>query len=283
MTVKIVTDSVSDLPKEIVKSLGITVIPMVVKFGDEYYLEGIDLSEEQFYNKLVTSEIFPVTSVPPPEVFIQAYNKLAQETDEILVISVSSKLAAAYNVAQQAVSLAKSKCKIEVIDSNWAAMAQGMIVIAVAEAAKKGASLEELKQIAHVTMARVDLHATFDTLEYLRRGGRIGHARAFVGSVLKTNPIVTLRNGIVEPVTQARSRAKAVDLLVEFVKSFSEVEKIAVEDAACSEEAEILVKQLSSLFPKVPVYRSRVTPSLGVHTGPGLLVVAVQGTGHRRS
>jgi DegV family protein with EDD domain len=282
MVVKIVTDSISDLPLEVAKELDITVIPVVVNFGEEVYRDGIDLTPEQFYEKLKTARVFPHTSVPPPGGFAEVYDELAQQTDQILVIAVSSRLSGTYQVALQAVRLMKRKCPVEVLDSRWATMAQGFIVMAAAKAARAGASLAEIKEVVQKTIPRVGFHATFDTLEYLRRGGRIGRAQAFLGSMLRINPIITLKDGIVEPVERVRSRAKAIDQLFHFALSYAKIEEVAVEDTASSAEAEALVERLGSLYPKERIYRSRMTPAIGTHTGPGLLLIAVQGESSHR-
>ena len=277
MTVKIITDSVSDLPPEIAKELGISVVPLSVRFGTEVYRDGIDLTSEQFYHKLVRSKTLPTTSVASPGTFAELYDKLAEETDEILVIILSSKLSALYEVALQSVGLMKRKCRVEVIDSQCAVMAQGMIAIAAARAANAGASLDEVMKLTQRNISRVDMRAAFDTLEYLKRGGRIGRAQAFLGSVLKINPLITLRDGVVEPAGRTRSRAKAIDRLYNFAMGYSHIEEIAVEDAACSDDAELLIQRLGSRFHKECIYRSKTTPAIGTHTGPGLLLVAVLG------
>ena len=166
---------------------------------------------------------------------------------------------------------------MEVIDSRWATMAHGFIVMKAAKAAKAGASLDEVINITRKTIPRVDFLAAFDTLEYLKRGGRIGRAQAFLGSILKVNPLITLRDGVVEPAGRTRSRAKAIERLYNFVMSYSYIEEMAVEDTATPDEAEMLVKRLSSKFPKERIYRSKMTPAIGTHTGPGLLLVAILG------
>ena len=277
MAVKIVTDSVADLPAQIVNELGITIVPLNVRFGEEVYRDGVDLTTEQFYDRLAHSEILPVTSVPSPGAFAETYDKLAEETDEILVIIVSARLSGTYEVALQSIGLMKRKCRVEVIDSQWATMAQGFIVMNAARAAQTGASLDEVMEIGQKTIPRVDFLAAFDTLEYLERGGRIGKAQAFLSSVLRVNPLITLRGGVVEPVGRMRSRAKAIERLYDFAMSFSHVEEMAVEGAACPDEAGALVERLGSRFPKERIYRSKTTPVIGTHTGPGLLLVAILG------
>ena len=277
MPVKVVTDSVSDLPPQVVKELGITVIPLIVRFGEKLYRDGVDLTSEQFYQRLTASKILPVTSVPSPATFAMAYNKLAEETDEIVVIILSSKLSGTYEVALQSIGLMKRKCRVEVIDSQWAVMAQGFLVMAAARAAQAGAKLDEVVNIVRANMHRVDMRAAFDTLEYLRRGGRIGAAQAFLGSALRIHPIITIKNGVVEPAGRARSRIKAIDHLYQFAASYSHIDELAVENAACPADADLLVERFSARFPEKRIYRTNTTPVIGTHTGPGLLLVAVMG------
>jgi len=277
MAVRVVTDSVADLPPQVAQELGITVVPLNVRFGTEVYRDGIDLTNEQFYQRLATSKILPVTSVPPPAIFATAYDKLAEETDQILTIIVSAKLSGTYEVALQSVGLMKRKCQVEVVDSRWGVMAQGFLVIAAARAAQAGARLDELREIVKRNSSRVDMRAAFDTLEYLRRGGRIGAAQAFLGSALRIHPIITMKNGVVEPAGRARSRAKAIDHLYQFAASYSHVDELAVENAACPADADLLAERLSARFPDKHIYRTNTTPVIGTHTGPGLLLLAVMG------
>ena len=277
MTVKIVTDSVADLPSQVVKELDITVVPILIRWGEELYRDGIDLTAEQFYERLKRSKIPPSTSVPSPGTFAEAYDKLAEEANEILAIIVTSRLTGTYNVALQSIGLMKRKCRVEVIDSKWATMAEGFVVMKAAQAAQAGASLDEVMEVTRKTIPRVDFLSTFDTLEYLKRGGRIGKAQAFLGSILKVNPLITLRDGVVEPVGRTRSRAKAIDRLCEFAMSYSHIEEIAIEEATTPDEADRIAERLSAKFPKERIYRSKPSPVIGAHTGPGFLLVAVLG------
>ncbi len=277
MSVKIVTDSVSDIPAQVVGELGITVIPVLVRFGEEMYRDGVDLTTDQFYDRLVHSKFLPSTSVPAPVVFAEAYDRLAEGTDEILAIMLCSKLSGIHDVALQSVGLMKRKCRVEVVDSQWAVMAQGFIVIKAARAAQAGASFDEVLDVINSSIPRVDFRAVFDTLEYLRKGGRIGRAQALLGSMMKVNPVITLRDGIVEPAGRTRSRAKAIDFLYDFVAGYSHIEELAVEAAACPDDADLLVERLGAVFPKERIYRTRTTPVIGTHTGPGVLLVSVLG------
>lgn len=274
---RIVTDSVADLPPEVAARLGIAVVPLIVRFGTEEYRDGIDLSAEQFYAKLRSSQHFPATATPSPQDFADVYDRLAGETGEILAIILSGTLSGTYQAAIKGRELMRRPCRVEVLDSRLATMAEGFVVMRAAEAARDGASLEEARELARRAIPRANIFCCFDTLEYLKRGGRIGAAQAFLGSVLKVHPLITLRDGLVQPAGRTRSRAKAVDRLVEHVAGFERIDELAVENTACPDEAETLIERLGALHPKERIYRSKMTPVIGAHTGPGLLLVAALG------
>ena len=275
MTVMIVTDSTSDLTPELASELGITVVPLYVHFGSKAYRDGIDLTTDDFYRKLAQSKTLPITAAPAPGTFADVYDRLAEETDEILTIAISSRYSATYEAAVQGKELRKSKPRLEIIDSLWATMGLGLIVISAAKAAQAGASLDEVIDVARSSVRRVDMRMAFDTLEYLRRGGRIGTAQAFLGSMLKVNPIITIKDGYTEAVTRTRSREKAIDYLYDFAMSFPHIEEMAIEDATTPDEAEMLVERLSSKLPGERIYRAKVSPVVGTHVGPHVLAVSV--------
>jgi DegV family protein with EDD domain len=225
----------------------------------------------------VRTKSFPTTAVPPLGDFVKIYDKMAEETDEILVITISSKLSGTFGAARQAVELMKKKCRVEVIDSQFVVMAEGLIVITAARAAQAGASLDELVDLSRKNISRSSARFAFDTLEYLKRGGRIGRATAFVGSLLKVHPVLTIKDGEVHPVKQERSRTKAIDHLYNFAAGFSHIEELAVEDATTPEEADMLMERLSSKFPRERIYRTKVSPVIGAHVGPHVVGVSVLG------
>lgn len=273
--VKVVTDSTSDLTHEVASQLGITIVPLYVHFGTESYRDGIDLTTEEFYRKLAENETLPTTSSPSPGDFARVYDELAQETDEILTITISSRLSATYGAAVEGKQLRKSQARLEIIDSLSAIVGLGLITISAAKAAQAGASLDEVVDIVRHSIQRVDFRMAFDTLEYLRKGGRIGTAQAFLGSMLKMNPVLTIRNGSTEGVTRLRSRAKAIDYLCNFALAFPDIEEIAVEDATTPDEVETMVQQLGSRFPEERIYRMKVSPVIGTHVGPHVLGVGI--------
>ncbi len=276
-TVGIVTDSISDVPAQMARELGITVVPLNVRFGSEVFRDGVDITAEQFYEKLSHDRTLPVTSVPPPLAFATAYDKVAEEVENILVLTITAKLSGTFEVARQAVDLMKKKCHVEVIDSKWAAMAQGFLAITAARAAQADAKLAEVKELIARNIKRVDMRAAFDTLEYLKRGGRIGAAQAFLGAALKINPIIAMKDSLVYGVARVRSRAKALDYLYNFAMGYRQIEELAIEDAATPDEAAALADRLNARFPKERIIRAKMTPVIGTHTGPHVIVVTVLG------
>jgi DegV family protein with EDD domain len=277
MTVRIITDSSASIPTPVVEELGITIVPSIIRFGEKVYRDGIDLTTEQFYERLTTDKTFPTTSTPTPQSFVDAYEKLAEEADEVIVITISQKLSAVGEVARQAMGLAKKRPRVEIIDTTWALMSQGLIVITAARAAKAGASLDEVLEVARRNIPRTDLRMAFDTLKYLERGGRIGKAQALLGSMLKINPILGLKDGEIYPVGREHSRSKAIENLYDFANSFSRIEEMAIGDGTTPEEADALAKRLGASFPAERIFRFKVTAAVGAHVGPHVLAVAILG------
>ena len=277
MTVKIITDSTSDMPSEVAEELGITVIPLYVHFGTAAYRDGIDITTDDFYQRLTTDKTHPTTSTPTPSDFAGVYDRLAEGGDDILVLTISRRLSATYDLAKKAREVRKSHGRIELVDSRFSLMGLGLVTIAAAKAANRGAGLDELVALTEKNITRLDMRIAFDTLEYLRRGGRIGKAQAFFGSLLKVNPILTIKDGEVYPAARERSRAKAIDYLVNFAAEYTHIEEMAVEDATTPDEADELVERLGAVFPKEKIYRSKVGPVIGAHVGPRVLSVTVLG------
>jgi DegV family protein with EDD domain len=273
--VKVVTDSCSDITPQLAQELGITVVPLYVQFGDETYRDNVDLSTEDFYRKLETSRIPPATSTATPADFASIFTKLAEETKEILTITLSEKFSATYAAALQGKMMVKKDCRIEVIDSREGAGAQMLLVILAAQMAGEGADLDNIVDRVKRAIPRVHMRMTFDTLEYLRRGGRIGKAQAFLGGLLKLNPILGIKDGAAFPIARSRNRTQAIDLMVNFVKGFSQLESVAVEDATTPDDLEVLAGRLKDVVSPERIYRSKVSPVVGTHVGPHVLAVAV--------
>jgi len=273
--VKVVTDSCSDITPQLAQELGITVVPLYVQFGDETYRDNVDLSTEEFYHKLETSKVHPVTSTATPADFARIFTELMEETKEILTITLSENFSATYAAALQAKTMVKKDCRIEVIDSRAGAGAQMLLVILAAQMARAGADLDHIVDQVKKAIPRVHVRVSFDTLEYLRRGGRIGKAQAFLGSLLKVNPIVGVKDGATFPIARSRNRTEAMDFLVNFVRGFSQVEAVAIEDATTPDDLQTLAGRLKDVVPPERIHSSRVSPVVGTHVGPHVLLVAV--------
>jgi len=275
MAIKIITDTLSDITGDLAEELGITVVPLYVRFGEEIYRDRVEITSEEFYRRLVTEDVLPSTTQPTPNDFSEVYNKLAEETDEILVIVVSSKLSGTYQSAQQAKESLKAKCRIEIVDSLSVAMTEGLIVISAVKAVQAGASMDEVAQMARDAVTRSHLVAYFDTLKYLAKGGRIGKAQGLLGSMLSVKPILTMKDGEMAPLTRMRSLNAGMDYLFNVVTGIPNIEAIAVEHATTLDVADELVERMGSVYPKEKIYRSVISPVIGTYAGPKAIAVSI--------
>ena len=276
MTVRIITDSLSDITSDVAKQLSITVVPLTVLFGHEAFLDRVTITTDEFYKRLVEGPIWPTTTQPTPAAFAEVYDKLAEDTNEILVVTLSSKLSGTYQSAMGAKPMVKKKCRIEVIDSGKVAMGLGLVVLAAARAAKKGDKLEELVDFVHKATPRSHFVAYFDTLKFLAKGGRIGKAQGLLGSLLSVKPLLTTKDGEMAPLTRVRSLGAGMDYLYNFAAGFRDrIEEMAVEHTTAPDEADRLVERLSDVVSKDKIRRSTVSPVLGTYGGPGAVAVTV--------
>jgi DegV family protein with EDD domain len=277
MPVKIVTDSGADLPDQLVKELGITVVPIYVRFGEEVYRDRVTISEDEFYDRLTHDPVHPSTTQPGPQDFLEVYQSLSEGADGIVSIHISGKLSGTCNSALMAKDMLEGECPVEVVDSETLSMSLGLIVIAAAEMAKAGESIDKIVEWVKQAIPKTYLFFLLDTLEYLRRGGRIGKAKALLGSVLKVKPMLTIKDGELVPVGQARNRAKGMDKLFEYVKNAGNIQDLAVVYNTTPDEAQALAERLASVFDKEKIRMARVGAGLGVHGGPGAMLVTFRG------
>ncbi len=278
MPVKIVTDSTSDLSPELAKEFNISIVPVYVRFGEQSYRDGIDITMDEFYRRLVDGTVHPTTSQPSPADFAQIYVNLAKDGDPIVSIHVSGILSGTCNSALQGKEIAGQKCDVTVIDSESVSMGLGMTVLVAARMAKAGDSLPQITSAVKQAIDNTHLMGTFDTLKYLVMGGRIGKAKGLVGSVLNVKPVLVLREGELHPLSNVRTHAKGVEKLVEFVKGTRHIEELAVIHTTTPDEAVGLKVRLSSLVESSRLHIARLGPALGVYGGPGMLAVAVRNT-----
>ncbi len=275
MTVRVVTDSTADLPQKIAEELGIAVVPLHIHFGEETFQDGVSISTEGFYNLLTTGDILPKTSAPSSGMFIETYERLAQETDEIVSIHISTKLSATHASALVAREGVETPCRIEVVDSLSASIGLGLQVVRAAEMARAGASLDDIVDDACSTVQHTQLFGVVDTLEYLHKGGRIGRAATYLGSVLNVKPIIGVRDGIVHPIERVRGRERALDRICEMVAGYHSIASLAVAHTTTEDEMEQLASRLSQFYPGDDILRTRCGATLGTYLGPGTLCVAL--------
>jgi len=274
MNVHIVTDSTSDIPKDLVASLPITVIPVYITLNGKSYLDNVEISREVFYQELPDSEPHPTTAAPSPEQFLQAYHAAADKgASAIFSIHISETFSAILKSAQSAAEKF-DRLPIHVIDSGNLSMAEGLIVIKAAQSAQEGKSAEEVKAIIDSVIPRTYAYAKLDTIDYLLRGGRISAIQYSVVSMLGIKPILKMNNHV-SRMEIARTKSKAFDrVLKTAVENIPYAESFGITHAAVPDQVDELISRLKGMIPGLPEpWVEEVTPALGVHVGPGALCI----------
>ena len=275
MAVKIVSDSTCDIARDIAERLDVTLVPAYVLFGEESFRQGIDINPTQFYARLQSSSQLPGTSQPTPRDFAERLEPLVNAGDQVVCITVPQQLSGTYNSAVQAASQFDDGA-VTVIDAGTASVGHMLQVIAAAEdAASPDATAESVAAAATQRAASGFSLAMVDTLEYLQRGGRIGKAQAFMGSILKVKPILKVVNGEVLPVDRPRNLRRGLQRLEELVREQGgSVSKLAVAYTTDAAPAEEIRNRLSDLVSPENAYTTQVGSAIGTHVGPGAIAVS---------
>ncbi|PPD57526.1 DegV family protein [Dehalogenimonas etheniformans] len=276
MTVKVVTDTTADLPASIVAELGIKVVPQYVRFADKVYRDLVEISHDEFYRRLQSDSVHPSTSQPSPKDFVDVYKSILPAKDGILSLHLSKKLSGTYDSALQAKQMMAKEANIEVIDTQSVSMGLGLFAIMAARMAKQGATLAEIAAAVNDAIPQMRLLGIFDTLKYLAAGGRIGKAKALVGSILSVKPVLTVKEGELHPAGQVRSRSKGIDRLIEWTGTLGKIADLAVVHTTTPDEAKALAERLGNYFPKNQIIISRLSAAVGAHAGPGTLFVVAR-------
>jgi len=275
VTVRIVTDSACDLPQALADELGIIIVPLSIRFGGDEFIDRRDLTVKEFWAKSAASPVLPETAAPPPGLFEQEYRALiADGASGIVVISLSGGLSATIQSAELASRSVADEISIAVVDSQSCTMGLGTIVVATARAAQDGASFDEVTALATDLSARTKVWGALDTLENLKKGGRIGGAKAMLASVLSIKPIVEVRNGKVEEGGKQRTRKKALAFLIEKLQSYDNVENLAILQADCDDVDQFLAMLRPHYSGEIIV--GDIGPVVGSHTGRGTIGLAFQ-------
>lgn len=274
--IKIVTDSTCDLPGDEIRSMGVSVAPLTIQFGDESYRDGFDMSSAEFYRRLEASEKMPTTSQATPEQFKEIYKEAIKAGDEVVVITISSELSATYASALTAAK-ATDESKVHVVDSRLATAPMGTLVREAVKMRDEGKMTaaqiaEELCRLRDKTQ----IFFVIDTLKYLQKGGRIGRAQAMIGGVLGITPVLTLRDGIVTPAGKVRSEKRGIEFLIDCLnkKPADPAYGIVIFHGDVTEKRERLFTALSPLIEGVPVLRETIGGVIGTHTGPGVIGIS---------
>jgi DegV family protein with EDD domain len=268
--VRIVTDSTADLTEEQQQAAGITVVPLNVHFGDQVFRDHVDLTADEFFRRLKASPQLPRTSQPSVGVFEEAFRKLRDGGDEIVSVHLSSKVSGTYNSALMAAQ-SLDKDGIVVVDSLSTSMALGFMALEGARLARAGSDRKAVAERLLALVPKARVICVVDTLTYLERGGRIGKARALLGSLLNVKPILQLKDGEVVPVGRARGRPQALTRLVELLGRDGEVSQLAIMHGAARSDAEQLRDRVASSYPGLDILLTEIGAVLGTHTGPGVI------------
>ena len=274
--IRVVTDSACDLPQELADELGIEIVPLTIRFGEESFVDRRDLSPTQFWAKVAGSPVLPETAAPSPGAFEAAFRTLASDgADGIVCVTLSSELSATYQAAVLGAKAVEGVVPVRVVDSRAVTLAQGLMAVAAARLAKQGKGLDDCAGVAADLVPRTRIYGALDTLENLKKGGRVGSAQALLGSMLSIKPIIELADGKVEPESKQRTRSKSLRYLVEKVRQFPRVEDLAVMHGDAPDIDELL-DLLGAVYPREDIIVGQIGAVIGTHAGPRVVGVTFQ-------
>jgi DegV family protein with EDD domain len=273
--VRVVTDSTADLDAATAESLGVEVLPIYVRWGRKSYRDGLDLSPSQFYRRLAMNSSHPTTSQPSPDDFVQAYSSL-READGIVSVHISSKISGTYNSARLAVDIFGGTPPVEVIDSGLNSAGLALVVLSAARIAAAGGTFAEVVAEAKQACTETRMVALFDTMKYLARGGRISPAIAVAAGFLRVKPVLTFREGEIIRAGLVRSREEGMTRLLRFVQMLGTLREVIVSHSTTQEELEVFLGRLEASYPGKVSRVFDMGAALGVHGGPGMIVVAAR-------
>jgi DegV family protein with EDD domain len=272
--IALVTDSTASIPKELSDKYNIIVAPQILLWGNETFEDGVNITPGEFYTRIKKASVMPSTTQVTVAKFLEIYQQLLDQDYQILSILVSSKLSGTVNSAVQAKSMLPAGAPIEIIDSNSTAMAMGFHLLTVSRAIKQGASLPECVDLAQKAIMHTGVFFAVDTLEFLHRGGRIGGATRFMGTLLNFKPILELRDGRVEPIERVRTRKKSLDRIVELaIEQIGGRTPVRLSSlhANAPEDAKFVLEEATAKLNPIETVYSEVSPVVGVHAGPGVV------------
>ena len=272
--VKIITDSTSDISPEQAKNLGIHVVPSYIRFGKEIYRDGVDISKPGFYQKLIDYPIHPQTSEASPKDFAEIYSRYEHEAEGIVSIHISSKISRMYDSARKGKKKAKAQYAIEVIDSNFASIGLGLIVIAAARLANVGGSIQDIVNETKRAIGQISMFGSFDTMKYMAKGGRVTKHVMELSSIFRIKPLLTFRDGEIVAEGLARTHSGGMERLFEYTRNAPRIQDLSIGYSTDYNSAIALKQRLGSVFPEQRIRIEQIGAALGAHSGPDALFVA---------
>ena len=272
MTIRILVDSTCDVPPDVVERFGIVVVPVYINVGDNSYLDGVDLTRQEFYENLPGYDTFPTTAAPAPAAFTAAYQALVDEgATEIVSLHIATKLSNTLNAARLGAEDVEG-ARVTMWDTQQLALGSGLQAIVAAEAAADGRSMPEILALLEEKREKIRIFAMLDTLEFLRRSGRVSWTEFGLGTLLRVKPIVQVYEGEVSMIEKVRTSRRAIPRLVELVESYGPLDRIALQYAGSVNAAERLRQEAKDLFPPdEEITIMELTPAIGSHAGPGVV------------
>lgn len=276
MTVKVITDSSCDLPQELADELGIAIVPLSIRFGEEEFVDRKDLTPDEFWARVDKSPTLPETAAPSPGAFEEAFRAAAAEGhDGVVAVLLSGGLSATVQSAELAAEAVKDTIPVRVIDTRQASAGVGLIALNAARLAQAGKGIDDVAGAAADEVGRTRLYATFDTLDNLRKGGRIGRAQALFGSVLSMKPVIELVDGVVEAESRQRTRSKSLRHLADKVREAGKVDHLVLLHADAPDYNDLLVL-LEEFVPRDDIIVTKIGAVIGTHSGPRAMGVVFQ-------
>jgi DegV family protein with EDD domain len=279
MPVKIVTDSTSDIPPELAQEFGITVVPVYIRFNDTVYRDRVDITPQEFFKKLPSCTCPPASSQPTPEDFEKVYNNTGDDTDGIVSIHISSKVSGTYNSANIAKTNMLSRCPIEVVDSGLNSAGLALVVMAAVRAAQDGKNISGVLSEAKKAIRETSMFGVVETTEYLTRSGRVSKSICTASRYLNVLPLLTFREGEIVRAGLVRSLSKGLDRAFRYVDEKKEIQELNIVHGNAPERAQQFRKRLAWLFPEDSIQVLDMGAALGVHLGPGVIIVGVREEG----
>lgn len=277
MTIKILVDSTSDIPEDLIKKHDINVVPLTVNFEDKSYLDKVDISNEEFFEKLKSCDKLPTTSQASPSAFMDSFSELTKNGDDVIAILISTNFSGTYESARIAKNM-MDECseKVHLVDSNTASLGACLLVLEACRLVEDGLSIEDILAELDKRKKKINILAGVDTLKYLEKGGRMTKGLATVGTILNIKPIISVKNGEIAPIDKVRGSNKIIKWIESNISENENIEKemIAVYHSVNNQVCDKLENIVKNTINPNRIIRGDIGSVIGTHTGPGAIAIA---------